>query len=86
MKLLSYFFLRGSEFIALELGQTATCGPHKASGCALVGGHALLPCGQQVAPLLLILAPIIFIYSIKILQKVSSNSENFDFCTKTTPW
>jgi hypothetical protein len=33
----SYFFLRESEFIALELGQTAACGPHKASESALGG-------------------------------------------------
>ena len=46
------------------------------------GWHALVPRGKQVAPLQWILAPVFFIYSIKNLQKVSSNSENFYFCTK----
>ena len=35
----SLFFLGESEFIALELGQTAACGPHKASGHALGGSR-----------------------------------------------
>ena len=81
----SYFFLREREFIALELGQTAACGPHKASGRAL-GGSRPVALWATGAPLLFILAPAIFIYSIKNLQKVLSNSENFDFCTKTTQW
>ena len=37
-------------------------------------------------PLQWLLVPIFFIYSKKILQKNSSKSENFYFCTKTTPW
>ena len=35
-----------------------------------------------MAPLWLLLAPIFFIYSTKILPKFSGQSENFDFCTK----
>jgi hypothetical protein len=37
-------------------------------------------------PLRWFLAPVIFFYSIKILQKVLFHSENFYFCTKTTSW
>ena len=39
MKILLLFFLEESEFIALELGQTAACGPHKASRRALGGSR-----------------------------------------------
>ena len=38
------------------------------------------------APLWWVLAPEILIYYIKIPRKVSFHSENFYFCTKTTPW
>jgi hypothetical protein len=38
-----------------------------------------------VAPLRYFFIPVFFIYSKIILQKSFSNSENFYFCTKTTP-
>ena len=44
------------------------------------------PCGQGVGPLTLILWPVFFINSEKLLRGFSGHSENFYFCTKITPW
>ena len=49
-------------------------------------GHALVGCAHPGAPLRWILVPKILIYCIKNPCKVSFHSENFYFCTKTTPW
>jgi hypothetical protein len=81
--LLLYFFLRGREYIELELGSEEACGAHKPPGRAL-GGARPLACGQWVDPLQLILSPIFFINSKNILCKFSGQSENFYFCTKIT--
>jgi len=56
-------------------------GPTRYQG-APGGWRALVPHGHWVAPLQWVLVPVFFIYSIKNLQKVSSNSKNFYFCTK----
>src|SRR3990170_380652 len=56
-------------------------GPTRYQG-APGGWRALVPRGHWVAPLQWVLVPIFFICSIKNLQKVSSNSKNFYFCTK----
>ena len=81
------FFLGESEFIALKLGSVELRGPHKLHGRTLGGGgRTHVACGPLVGPHLWIFTPVFFIYSIKNLQKVLSNSENFYFCTKTTPW
>ena len=52
----------------------------------LEGGRALVGCAHLGAPLWLVLAPEILFYCIKIPCKVLFHSENFYFCTKTTPW
>ena len=60
-------------------------GPTSLGGAPWGGGRApwlVAPGG----PLWYFFAPVFFIYSKIILRKVSSNSENFYFCTKTTPW
>jgi len=55
-------------------------------GRALWGGAHPHPRGQGVAPLVLILSPIFFINSKRLLRGFSGHSENFYFCTKITPW
>jgi hypothetical protein len=42
--------------------------------------------GPPGAPLRYVLAPVFFIYSTKNPPEISWHSENFYFCTKTTPW
>ena len=49
-------------------------------------GRALVGCAHPGAPLWWVLAPKIIIIDIKNTHKVSFHSENFCFCTKTTPW
>ena len=49
-------------------------------------GRALVGCAHPGAPLRQVLAPEILIIDIKNPRKVSFHSENFYFCTKTTPW
>ena len=49
-------------------------------------GRALVGCAQPGAPLRWVLAPEILIIDIKNPHKVPFHSENFYFCTKTTPW
>ena len=68
--------------VGVEVGG-ASRGP-RGRGHAL-GGHPH-PRRQGVGPLTLILSPIIFINSKKLLHEVSGHSENFYFCTKITPW
>ena len=57
-----------------------TPGRARRGGCALVG------CAHPGSPLLPVLAPEILIIDIKNPRKVLFHSENFYFCTKTTPW
>ena len=61
-------------------------GGYNPPGCARRGGRALVGCAQPGAPLWWVLAPEILIIDIKNPRKVSFHSENFYFCTKTTPW
>ena len=49
-------------------------------------GRAMVGCAHPGAPLRQVLAPEILIIDIKNPRKVSFHSENFYFCTKTTPW
>ena len=49
-------------------------------------GGDLVGCAHLGAPLRWFLAPEILFYCIKIPPKVSFHSQNFYFCTKTTPW
>ena len=49
-------------------------------------GRALVGCAHPGATLRQVLAPEILIIDIKNPRKVSLHSENFYFCTKTTPW
>ena len=73
--------LRGHQVGTTHLGVPG-------EGRALVGcaGHALVGCAHPGAPLRQDLAPEILIIDIKNPRKVSFHSENFYFCTKTTPW
>ena len=54
-------------------------GGHEAGGAPQGGGRALHPRGQGVGPLVLILSPVIFIFSKKYLRGFSGHSENFCF-------
>ena len=72
-------FLRRYEYIGLELGSGEPHGTHKPASC---GQRA---CGPLAAPLELIILPVFFINSKKILYEVSGQFKNFYFCTKTTP-
>ena len=49
-------------------------------------GRTLVGCAHPRGPLWQVLAPEILIIDIKHPRKVSFHSENFYFCTKTTPW
>ena len=46
-----------------ELSSAEPQGAHETGGSAHGGGRAPHPCGQGVAPLVLILSPVFFIYS-----------------------
>ena len=50
------------------------------------GGGTPPPSWTGCGPLTLILSPIFFINSEKLLRGFSCHSENFYFCTKITPW
>ena len=83
--LLPDFILGETEYIELRLEAVELCGPHKPARRGQ-GGRAWWACGL-IAPLPpLILAPVFFINSTKILRKFSGHSEDFYFCAKTTPW
>jgi hypothetical protein len=86
MKLLLLFFSRVIGIYRLEIRVRGAIWAPQGTRVCPGGGRAQVPCGPLVGPLLRIFAPVFFIYSIKNLQKVSSNSEKFHFCTKTTPW
>ena len=79
------FFLPKSEYMELGLRSVESQGAHEA-GARLGGGVRPHPRGQGVGPLVLILLPVFFINTKKILREVSGHSENFYFCTKITPW
>jgi hypothetical protein len=55
-------------------------------GATRWGWRVLVGCAHPGAPLRWFLAPEIILYCIKNPRKVSFHSENFYFCTKTTPW
>ena len=76
-----YFFLPEREYMELELRSVEHQGAHETGGRA-----APHPRGQGVAPLVMILSPVFFIYSKNILRGVLGHSENFYFCTKITQW
>ena len=78
--LLSDFFLPESQYMELELASEGHQGAHE------VGGRAPHPCGQGVGPLTLILSPVFFVNSEKVLRGFPGHSENFYFCTIITPW
>ena len=73
------FFLRETEYMELELRSVEPQGAHETGGTP----H---PRGQGVGPLVLILSPVFFINSEKLLRGFSGHSENFYFYTKITPW
>ena len=68
--------------VGVEIG--GALGGPRGRGRAL--GGVPHPHGQGVGPLMLILSPIFFINSKKLLHGFSGHSENFYFCTKITPW
>jgi len=72
--------------MALELGEVGPRGGQHTPGRARGVGRGLVCAGPPGAHLRWILAPVFFINSAKIPPKVSGHSENFYFCTKTTPW
>ena len=61
-------------------------GPTSPHGAAIGGGRGPGACGPLARPLMWIFAQVFFFYSRKNLRKFSGRSENFHFCTKTTPW
>ena len=63
----------------LELRSVEVQGAHEARGAPTLVDRVW-------APLTLILSPILFINSEKLLRGFSGHSENFYFCTKITPW
>ena len=79
---LSDFFLRETEYMELELRSVEHQGAHETGGAPRGRGRALHPRGQGVGPLALILSPIFFINSEKLLRGFSGHSENFYFYTK----
>ena len=85
IKLLLLFFSSGKWIYSVGIrsdgAKWAPWGTRARQGVACPGAS-----WAAGGPLKWILAPVFFIYSIKNLQKVSSNSKNFYFCTKTTPW
>ena len=77
----------GIMWICSIMGSSAgPPGRYNPPGRARRGGRALVGCAHPGAPLWWVLAPVILIIDIKNPQKVSFHSENFYFCTKTTPW
>ena len=69
--------------LGVEVG--AASGGPRDRGAPQGGGRAPHPLGQGVGPLTLILLPVFFINSEKLLRGFSGHSENFYFCTKITP-
>ena len=80
------FFPDERGYIELELGAAELRGAHKPASPGQGGGRASWACGLLAPSLQLILAPVFFIYSRKIPHRFPGHSENFYFCTKTTPW
>ena len=85
MKLLLLFFSPIIWIYSTKIRVSGASWAPQATRACPGGGRALVPRGQQVAPLQWVFALVFFICSIKELQKVLSNSKNFYFCTKTTP-
>ena len=68
------FFLRGTEYMELELRSVEHQGSHETGG-------APPPSWTGCGPLALILSPIFFIFSKSYLRGFAGHSENFCFCT-----
>ena len=74
-KVLSLFFLGQNDLYTRRWAPKVGRAGHKDGGRAQGVGRALHPCGWLVAPLWYFLRPIFFIYSKKILRKVSGHLE-----------
>ena len=75
MKLCLRFFFPEREYMELELRSVEVQGARETRG----RGRAPLSRGQGVGPLVLILSPVFFIFSKKLLCRFSGHSENFYF-------
>ena len=70
----------------LELRSVELQGAHEAGGTPRGACAPPTLVDRVWAPLVLILSPVFFINSKKLLRGFSGHSENFYFCTKITPW
>ena len=78
------FFLPESQYMELELASEGHQGAHKVG--ARPREARPHPHGQGVGPLVFIFGEDFFIIYCNVFRGVSGHSENFYFCTKTTPW
>jgi hypothetical protein len=74
------------DYMALELGWPEAPGGDHPEGCARGAGRALVGGGPPGVPLRYFFVPEFYINSTKNPLEVSWQTENFYFCTKTTPW